>query len=270
MCGLYGWTTRNPVTIPRAVWRPLAARAAQRGVDSWGTVHVRPHAREWLRGLGDVTRAERPARPTAPGVAHLGHTRAATSGSVSIANAHPFAGRHTTVAHNGFVGSHDLACGPVDSQTLAALIDLAVGEDPDQWEALPGLCAMGTVAWVDHSDPGAVYLLRLDAWGDLEVARGDVARSAGVIWASVIPTPLWPELDALHTPAPGEIVRICGADVDTVRAVSTGHRAGDAWEMMDLASWDPEATCDPWRLFDDDDDARIVERVLARRAGDAT
>lgn len=103
------------------------------------------------------------------------HTRAATSGAVSIDNAHPFAVQQILLAHNGQVYNAEdyRASEPyaVDSQLIAYRI--ATGRPLDD------LVGYGTIQWVAQRSR-VVHLCQV-GMGELAVAR--VGHSA-IAWSS--------------------------------------------------------------------------------------
>lgn len=85
----------------------------------------------------------------------IGHNRAATKGSVSVPNAHPFMEGPITLVHNGTVHNvsdlpHDLER-PVDSWLIAANL-AAAGVDAAAVEILPHIRGSYALVWHDARD----------------------------------------------------------------------------------------------------------------------
>src|SRR4051812_31594898 len=106
MCGLFGYTGRQEAS---RVLVDGIRRLEYRGYDSAGVVTStgdRLHVRKRVGRVDDLARALR-AHP-APGCHGIAHTRWATHGGVTEANAHP----HTddagdfAVVHNGVIENH--------------------------------------------------------------------------------------------------------------------------------------------------------------------
>ena len=104
MCGIFGYVgTRDEA--PQLVLAGLK-KLEYRGYDSWGIAAPRTTGGCWLKSTSARSARRRPALPG--GSAALGHTRWATHGGVTEANAHPHLdcqGR-LAVIHNGIIENH--------------------------------------------------------------------------------------------------------------------------------------------------------------------
>lgn len=115
MCGLAGMYTLKYTARDQAVFRNLLLINTLRGTDSTGIARVtrggKPHI------IRDAVRASRFLRkpavaefidPKVDPLVLIGHTRAATKGSITVKNAHPFAFENVIGAMNGtFFGTFD-------------------------------------------------------------------------------------------------------------------------------------------------------------------
>ncbi len=101
MCGIVGILGRNAVA-PRLC--EALRRLEYRGYDSTGMAVVRNGRLERRRALGKLVNLEDLlAREPLEGVNGIGHTRWATHGAPSVANAHPHATPKVSLVHNGII-----------------------------------------------------------------------------------------------------------------------------------------------------------------------
>lgn len=178
MCGLLGWSL-NGKNRPRN--RQIAVAAAilayamdKRGGDSWGL--YLPRKDILTRGLGRLADSFAPMN-AAENDCLFAHTRKATTGQITVDNAHPFACKRVVGAHNGMVSNHAelnklyaRTCA-VDSHHLFLHLD----EDQDFCDVE----AYGAVEFVYRDKPDTIYLSRFND-GDLAVYGG----KWGCLWAS--------------------------------------------------------------------------------------
>jgi hypothetical protein len=151
----------------------LSSENDHRGGDSWGI-----HSPLWgvKKGLGDISRGCRAAL-LADEKDLWAHTRAASTGEVTVANAHPFELPTLVGAHNGIVGTHALLnelygrkCA-VDSEHifrhLEERLDLS---EVESW---------GAIEYSLRSRPERAYLCVFNG-GSLSVRK----VKGGVVWSS--------------------------------------------------------------------------------------
>jgi hypothetical protein len=181
MCGLFGWqfSERSQISnYKRAIISSvMALEMDKRGGDSFGLV-VDQTIR---RGLGlavfdfQVSSVMRSRQL-------LGHTRKATIGAITEANAHPFEVGNIVGAHNGIVSNHaelNISYGrgcEVDS----AHIFYHLAEDLPLRE----IEAYGAISFIKREEKGRVYVGKFNS-GELRICGiGKYPRPEAVVWAS--------------------------------------------------------------------------------------
>ena len=178
MCGILGFSDRNPTTL--AMMPALAIGMATRGRDSWGVTNgyeVHKEARSILDGYVDL-------ELSGP---QTFHTRGASVGAVTEANAHPFehtapSGLKVIGVHNGHINNHtDLNTKyhrtfQVDSQHIFAHI----AERRDLGE----IDGWGTIVWWEHH-PGEALPRGpfFSGWRNVNLAVCKLS-TGDVVWAS--------------------------------------------------------------------------------------
>jgi glucosamine--fructose-6-phosphate aminotransferase (isomerizing) len=144
MCGIIGILGTTAPAAPRLV--EALRRLEYRGYDSAGVATLEGGKIERRRAAGKLANLETElaAHPLA-GVSGIGHTRWATHGAPTTANAHPHATDKVAIVHNGIIenfrtlreelikAGHKFAS-ETDSEVIAHLIDenLNTGQSPEQ------------------------------------------------------------------------------------------------------------------------------------------
>ena len=264
MCGLFGVVLpRDSTADPRIDLTVLGLFAEERGVDAAGLSTFNDE-RGWLtrRNTGPFTDLVR--RVTYPALTHgvrtaLGHTRAATQGGRSIAQASPLAVSGLLGTHNGDLNPDSIPRTPgrrdgatTDSQLLFAALNTAHRGGRLRLarivSVLSNVRGRAALAWTDtHRADGRVWLVR----GGLSPLAVLVDDDGAVWWAS---NPGWlrgirphGEIRLLHegtvwalTPRQGKVtVQHLANFKPTVRPYD--HRIGAVWRGFTLADrWDDQ------------------------------
>jgi len=143
MCGIVGIVGRGPAA---PLLLDALKRLEYRGYDSAGIATLVNGHIERRRAEGKIARlAALIEQHPLPGTTGIGHTRWATHGRPSEANAHPIATDRVAVVHNGIIENHAalkaelVAAGAsfeteTDTETVARLLDrdLAAGATPEE------------------------------------------------------------------------------------------------------------------------------------------
>lgn len=273
MCGIMGYTgTEDALPIILSGLRTLEYR----GYDSAGLALQQPDGDIFtVRCVGRVRDLEGclGAVP-ADSACGIGHTRWATHGAPTEANAHPHASHHLTLVHNGIVDNCDclrreleqngyVFRSETDTECIAHLIDREYERlrDPAAaiYAALPRLRGSFALAILFHDRAGEVYTVRRDS--PLILAH----RADGVYVASDIPA-LLPFSREILRPEENTVFCLTRNRIEEIDAF--GNRKARATVHCQL---DPGAAdkggypCFMLKEMHEQPDA--VRRVCARRIG---
>lgn len=181
MCGLFGWSLSEEAMKEGDV-KLLAAflgtEMDTRGGDSWGV--ALPLRAELYRGLGRFERGKVISKILHPVV--LGHTRKATTGSITIENAHPFVIGNTVGAHNGIIYNDDdmnekyKRKFAVDSMHLIAHID--------ENKSVSEISGYGAVSYYKKNKPEDLYLAKGTSGEMNIIGLGTHKNPVGLVYAS--------------------------------------------------------------------------------------
>ncbi|MBM3925252.1 MAG: glutamine--fructose-6-phosphate transaminase (isomerizing) [SAR202 cluster bacterium] len=187
MCGIVGYAGH------RQAW-PLILEGLQRleyrGYDSAGVVTLQPpRPLEFHQAVGKVSHLVASLNGSSPeGVLGLGHTRWATHGRPSVANAHPHTDckRAVAVVHNGIVENflalkQDLISkghkfsSETDSEVIPHLLEEGLANEEGFEQAFRRMASFikgaNAVVAMCQSEPGKLFALRLGNAGGIAVAK---------------------------------------------------------------------------------------------------
>jgi glucosamine--fructose-6-phosphate aminotransferase (isomerizing) len=248
MCGIVGAaSTRNVVDLLIEGIR----RLEYRGYDSTGIAYVQDGRLERLRSTGRVAHLDELAR--ARGVrasTGLSHTRWATHGAPTEANAHPHLsardGLEVAIVHNGIVENHEpirarmkaLGYGfssETDTEVMVHHVHSLVAKGSSLFEAVKSASreweGAYAVGFVSSREPGAVVGARKGSPLLVGLGQGEnfLASDAGALVARTREVIYLEEGDVVEIRAAG--VRICDAGGRSAeRAVTRSELTADAVE----------------------------------------
>ncbi len=175
MCGIVGYTGPKPCG---EILLDGLKRLEYRGYDSAGLAVLERGAIAIRKSEGKISRLlELVARDPVSGTCGLGHTRWATHGRPSDANAHPHKSGAVAVVHNGIVENHRTLkdrlcregrsfCSETDTEVIAHLLDGFVASGLSLEEAVRRTVAelRGSYAFlaVSEKEPGTIAGARLN------------------------------------------------------------------------------------------------------------
>ncbi|KAK0331902.1 hypothetical protein LTR94_027065, partial [Friedmanniomyces endolithicus] len=197
MCGIIGVTGNGPV-VPRLI--DSLKRLEYRGYDSAGVAAVVDGSVERRRAKGKIRNLEAVlAEDPMTATVGIGHTRWATHGAPTTANAHPHKAGRVTLVHNGIIENFaelkaDLAAeghvfeSQTDTEVIAHLLDaeLKTGQTPlEAFKAtvdrLTGAYALAVL--IDGEDDLILGARRgsplVVGWGEDEMYLGSDALAVG-------------------------------------------------------------------------------------------
>ena len=198
MCGIVGHV--GPVAVPSErsleVLLDGLSRLEYRGYDSAGVALLTDEGVSVRKEAGKLEnlRAQIAAHPVAPATAGIGHTRWATHGSPTAANAHPHVAGHIALAHNGIIENFRplreeveslgrTLLSETDSEVVAHLLDIAYSALREANPAGdPALQLREAMAQVTPRLEGTYALLAItaDAPGTIVAARRSSPLVLGV------------------------------------------------------------------------------------------
>ncbi|MFR8300733.1 MAG: glutamine--fructose-6-phosphate transaminase (isomerizing), partial [Gordonibacter urolithinfaciens] len=178
MCGIVGYTGARPV---KDILIEGLTRLEYRGYDSAGIAVEQDGALRVVHCKGKVSGLARLVEPLdLAGTCGIGHTRWATHGRPSEANAHPHTScdGHVAVVHNGIIENfaelreeleargHAFSS-ETDTEVVAHLVEEAYAESRDLLEAVreatERLIGAYAVAVISDQEPGTVVAARKDS-----------------------------------------------------------------------------------------------------------
>lgn len=191
MCGLFG-SSFTPGFISEAkrglFMATLARISTNRGKDSWGVCAFDNEINDDLahrpiylsRETGSISES---LHKTVEHLEMFGHTRNASSGNVTLKNAHPFEIGKIIGAHNGSVKNHKALCKKysrdfsVDSMHLVAHLN----ENRD----FSDIEGYGSLEWINLERRDRIFLIKMEG-GQLSIfGLGEPPNDTKVIvWAS--------------------------------------------------------------------------------------
>ncbi len=172
MCGIVGYVGERRAT---PVVLDGLRRLEYRGYDSAGIAIVSDGEITCTRRVGFVAALEAVVPPTLPGTTGIGHTRWATHGGVTEANAHPHldSTNRVAVCHNGIIENHTVLRSRLeeegiafrsdtDTEVLAHLISKFYSGDPEAAvrQALSHIQGTWGIAVVFLDHPGLIVAAR--------------------------------------------------------------------------------------------------------------
>lgn len=173
MCGIVGAIAQRDV-VPILI--EGLKRLEYRGYDSSGMAVIGECGLERIRRTGRVAEmADEAQRQRVSGRVGIGHTRWATHGGVTEANAHPHLSDQVVVVHNGIIENHEQqrerlsALGytfvsQTDTEVIAHLIHEQLGTQRDLLAALQGavqsLVGAYAIAVIDSTQPDRIVCAR--------------------------------------------------------------------------------------------------------------
>lgn len=172
MCGIFGFTkprgelTEDQIRVLRKSFTRIAEESSIRGQDSTGVALVGSsgvkiyktlmssdraiHTKDWLDILNLID---------ADTTTVIGHTRYATTGTISIRNAHPFKCGQIVGAHNGVIYNWDRIKGHESNMEVDSEVIFRRLSKKKYKKALEGLDGYFALSWVDEN-PYNLYLSR--------------------------------------------------------------------------------------------------------------
>ncbi len=175
MCGIVGYTGKKPCG---EILLEGLRKLEYRGYDSAGVAILDKGAIAIRKSEGKMSRlVELVAREPVSGTCGVGHTRWATHGRPSDANAHPHRSGSVAVVHNGIVENHRTLkdrlaaqgrhfCSETDTEVIAHLMDGFVASGLSLEEAVRKTVAelQGSFAFlaVSEKEPGTIAGARLN------------------------------------------------------------------------------------------------------------
>ncbi len=172
MCGIIGYT--GPLMARDVILQGLH-QLEYRGYDSAGMALLTEDGGMYLRKkVGQVSALEAVCEPDIPAHCGIGHTRWATHGGVTDANAHPHAVGKVVLLYNGIIenyhtisrqfGFEGLATSETDTEVAAQLINYYYGQTGNPYEAIRRSIEIieGSYAFcILFTDiPGTIYAIR--------------------------------------------------------------------------------------------------------------
>ncbi|BAQ85355.1 glucosamine 6-phosphate synthetase [uncultured Mediterranean phage uvMED] len=165
MCSIFGLTkpeghiSDEQLRLLHKSFTSVASNACQRGKDSTGVVIISSTGRHLFKTLDSSDNAvltkewqtEVLNNIDKNTISVIGHTRAATTGDVTIRNAHPFKYGHIVGAHNGMIQNWDEIKGHKDKMQVDSEIIFSRLSRLKYKDALEELLGYYAVSFVDHN-----------------------------------------------------------------------------------------------------------------------
>jgi len=227
MCGIYGMVGTGALA---SILVGGLKRLEYRGYDSAGLALAGPHGLTRLRAAGKVAALEQLVRHQDPqGSAGIAHTRWATHGAASEANAHPHQAGSVAIVHNGIIENHQdlraelsahgaIFTSETDSEVIPWLIHFGLADGLDLETAIlmaaQRLTGAYAIAIIDAHHPDRLVAIR----------RGSpliIGLGLGCMLLSSDQQALAPHADRMLTLADGDMAVLTA---DTLRITDDSGR----------------------------------------------